>query len=102
MRTAILVAALALAVPAAASAKQGPPPLAATWAPDAVGRFREAVGRDVSELTALGGITRLRELGVPEDDLADLAAAAAARPGNQANPRPAGPDEIEQLLRSVW
>ena len=72
------------------------------WAPDAVRRFREAVGRDVAELTALGGITRLRELGVPEEDLPELAAAAAARPGNQANPRPATASEIEQLLRSVW
>jgi maleylacetate reductase len=72
------------------------------WAADAVRRFREAVGRDVAELTALGGITRLRELGVPEQDLPELAATAAARPGNQANPRPATPDEIEQLLRSVW
>jgi 1-propanol dehydrogenase len=72
------------------------------WAPEAVRRFRDAVGRDVSELTALGGITRLHELGVPEEDLPDLAAAAAARPGNQANPRPATAPEIEELLRSVW
>jgi maleylacetate reductase len=72
------------------------------WAPDAVRRFHEAVGRDVEELTALGGITRLRELGVPEEDLPELAAAAAGRPGNQANPRPATAAEIEQLLRSVW
>jgi len=72
------------------------------WAPDAVNRFRAAVGRDVAELTALGGSTRLRELGVPEEDLPELAAAAAARPGNQANPRPATPDEVEQLLHSVW
>jgi maleylacetate reductase len=72
------------------------------WAPDAVRRFRETVGRDVADLTALGGLTRLRELGVPEEDLPELAAAAAARPGNQANPRPATPSEIEQLLRSVW
>ena len=72
------------------------------WAPDAVRRFREAVGRDVAELTALGGITRLRELGVPEEDLPELAAAAADRPGNQANPRPATAPEIEELLRSVW
>jgi maleylacetate reductase len=72
------------------------------WAPAAVRRFRDAVGRDVAELTALGGVTRLRELGVPEEDLPELAAAAAARPGNQANPRPATPAEIEQLLRSVW
>jgi alcohol dehydrogenase class IV len=67
-----------------------------------VQRFREAVGRDIVELTALGGVTRLRELGVPEEDLPELAAAAAARPGNQANPRPAMPHEIEQLLRAVW
>jgi maleylacetate reductase len=72
------------------------------WAPDAVQRFRQAVGRGVVELTALGGVTRLRELGVPEEDLPDLAAAAAARPGNQANPRSATASEIERLLRSVW
>ena len=72
------------------------------WVPAAVQRFREAVGIEVADLTALGGITRLRDLGVPEEDLPELAAAAAARPGNQANPRPATPDAIEQLLRSVW
>jgi len=72
------------------------------FAPDAVARFREAVGRDVTELAALGGPTRLRDLGVPEDDLQELAAAAAGRPGNRANPRPATPDEIEALLRSVY
>jgi maleylacetate reductase len=72
------------------------------WAPEAVSRFRDAVGRDVAELTALGGCTRLRDLGVPEADLSELAAAAAARPGNRANPRAATPAEIEQLLRSVY
>ena len=72
------------------------------FAPEAVARFREAVGRDVSELAALGGPTRLRDLGVPETDLPELAAAAAGRPGNQANPRPATPAEIEELLRSVY
>src|SRR5437763_4099 len=72
------------------------------WAPDAVRRFREAVGRDVEELAALGGKTRLGELGVPEDDLAELAEAAADRPGNRANPRPATPAEIEALLRAVF
>jgi alcohol dehydrogenase class IV len=75
--------------------------------PDAVARFGEAIGSDdsparVTELAALGGPTRLRDLGVPESDLADLAAAAAQRPGTAANPRPATPDEIERLLRSVW
>jgi len=72
------------------------------FAPDAVARFRNAVGRDVAELSALGGVTRLRDLGVPEDDLPALAQAAAGRPGNQANPRPATPGEIEELLRSVY
>jgi maleylacetate reductase len=72
------------------------------WAPDAVQRFRAAAGRDAEELAALGGATRLRELGVPEDDLPELAESAAGRPGNQANPRPATPAEIEELLRSVF
>ena len=76
------------------------------YAPEALRRFGEAVGGDpvarVEELAALGGKTRLRELGVPEDDLPELAVAAAQRAGNQANPHPATPAEIEQLLRSVW
>ncbi|MEP6812649.1 MAG: iron-containing alcohol dehydrogenase [Actinomycetota bacterium] len=72
------------------------------WAPDAVARFRAAAGRDVEELAALGGITRLRDLGVPEADLPELADAAAGRAGNRANPRPATAPEIEELLRSVW
>jgi maleylacetate reductase len=70
--------------------------------PDAVSSFRAAVGRDVEELAALGSATRLRDLGVPEQDLPELAAAAASRPGNRANPRPATPAEIEALLRSVF
>jgi maleylacetate reductase len=75
--------------------------------PDAVRRFGEAIGSPddpaarVEELTALAGPTRLTELGVPERDLASLAASAAGRGGNLANPRPASPDEIERLLRSV-
>jgi maleylacetate reductase len=72
------------------------------FAPEAVARFRQAVGRDVTELAALGGPTRLRDLGVPEADLPELAEAAAGRPGNRANPRPATPAEIEELLRSVY
>jgi len=80
----------------------------AELAPDAVRRFGEAIGAPdaaaakVVELAALSGPTRLRDLGVPEDDLPQLAEAAARRPGNQANPRPATTDEVEQLLRSVW
>jgi maleylacetate reductase len=78
----------------------------AQWAPDAVRRFGEAIGGDaaarVEQLAGLGGVTRLRELGVPEQDLSELAEAAAGRPGNRANPRPATAVEIEALLRSVW
>jgi maleylacetate reductase len=78
----------------------------ARHAPDAVRRFGAAVGGDaaarVEELAALGGPTRLHELGIPEADLPELAATAAERSGNQANPHPAAPAEIEQLLRSVY
>ena len=75
--------------------------------PDAVRRFGEAIGSPddpaarVEELTALAGPTRLSELGVPERDLPALAASAAGRGGNLANPKPASPEEIEQLLRLV-
>jgi maleylacetate reductase len=76
------------------------------YAPEAVRRFGAAIGGDpierVEELARLGGATRLRELGVPEEDLPALAATAAGRAGNQANPHPATPAEIEELLRSVW
>jgi maleylacetate reductase len=56
----------------------------------------------VEELARLAGYERLRDLGVPEDELGDVAAAAAERPGAKANPRPASPAEIAELYRSVW
>jgi alcohol dehydrogenase class IV len=77
-------------------------------APEAVRTFGEAIGADddpagrVEELTALGGPTRLRELGVAEEALEDLAEAAAGRRGNELNPRPATVAEIAELLHSVW
>ena len=75
--------------------------------PTAVRRFGEALGADdparrVEELAMLGGFERLRDLGVPEDELSKVAEAAAQRAGNHANPRPATPEEIEQLLRAIW
>jgi maleylacetate reductase len=73
----------------------------AQWAPDAVARFT-AIVPGVEQLAALGGPTRLHDLGVPREDLPDLAEAAAGRAGNQANPRPATPAEIEELLESVF
>jgi maleylacetate reductase len=75
--------------------------------PEAVERFGDAMGTSdpigrVTELARLGGFERLRDFGVPEAELPDVAEAAAARPGAKANPRPASPAEIEELLRSIY
>jgi maleylacetate reductase len=56
----------------------------------------------VEELSRLGGFEHLRDFGVPESDLDELGARAAARPGARANPRPASAAEIAGLYRSVW
>ena len=53
-------------------------------------------------LARLAGFTRLRDLGVPEADLDELAEVIALRPGARANPRPASAAEIAELLRSIW
>jgi maleylacetate reductase len=71
-------------------------------APDAVRRFREAVGADVEELAMLGGFERLRDFGVPEEDLREIAEATVVRAGARANPRPAGIDEVEELLHNIY
>jgi alcohol dehydrogenase class IV len=72
-----------------------------------IARFGEAMETDdpisrVEELARLAGFTRLRDFGVPEGDLDQLAVVIAARPGTRANPRPASPVEVAQLLRSMW
>jgi alcohol dehydrogenase class IV len=78
----------------------------AEFVPEAVERFGAAIGGDAversRELARLGGFERLRDFGIPEEDLPALAAAAAQRGGNQANPRPASPDEILVLFRSIY
>ena len=56
----------------------------------------------VEELARLGGFERLRDHGIPEDELAEVAARAAERPPARANPRPATPADIESLYRSIW
>jgi maleylacetate reductase len=56
----------------------------------------------VERLARLCGFTRLRDLGVPVEELDEVAEATAVRGGAQANPRPASPAEIAELLRSVW
>jgi maleylacetate reductase len=76
-------------------------------APDAVRRFGEALGSDdpagrVEELARLGGFERLRDFGVPEEELGAVAAATVERAGAKANPRPASAAEVEQLLRSIY
>jgi maleylacetate reductase len=75
--------------------------------PEAVARFGRALETDdpaarVEELARLGGFERLRDFGIPEDELTDVAAATVVRAGAKANPRPASAEEVEGLLRSVW
>ncbi|MBA2474434.1 MAG: iron-containing alcohol dehydrogenase, partial [Actinobacteria bacterium] len=74
---------------------------------EAVRRFAEALGADdaaegVERLAREAGFARLRDLGVPGDELDAVAEIAAARPGTAANPRAASAAEIAELLRSVW
>jgi hypothetical protein len=56
----------------------------------------------VEELARLGGFERLRDFGVPEADLDELGASAAARPGAKANPRPVTASDAADLYRAVW
>jgi maleylacetate reductase len=72
-----------------------------------IGRFGKAMETTepiarAEELARLAGFERLRDLGVPEQELPLVAEATAVRGGAKANPRPASPEEILQLLRSVW
>jgi alcohol dehydrogenase class IV len=72
-----------------------------------IAEFGKSLGTDdpvgrVEELARLGGFHRLRDFGVPEDELDEVAAAAAERAGAKANPRPASPDEIAELYRSIY
>ena len=77
------------------------------FAPEAVARLATAIRADgdaaakVEELARLGGFGRLRDFGVPEEDLRELAEAAAARPGNLSNPRAATPSDLYELLESL-
>jgi maleylacetate reductase len=71
-------------------------------APEAVRRFREEVGVDVEALAALGGFGRLRDFGIPEEELAEIAAATVERAGARANPRPATAADVEQLLHNIY
>jgi maleylacetate reductase len=75
--------------------------------PDAIAALAEAMGVEaapegVADLARLGGFERLRDFDIPEDELGEVAEATAARPGARANPRPATPADVEELLREVW
>jgi maleylacetate reductase len=72
-----------------------------------IARFGAALETDdpisrAQELARFGGYERLRDHGVPENELDAVAEAAAGRPGAKANPRPATPSQISDLLRSVY
>jgi alcohol dehydrogenase class IV len=72
-----------------------------------IARFGEGLKTEdpvarVRELARLGGFERLRDLGVPAEDLPSLAEAASVRGGAKANPRPATPADIEGLLREIY
>jgi maleylacetate reductase len=72
-----------------------------------IARLGEAMGTDdpiarVEELAAFGDFGRLRDYGVPADDLNEIAEATRVRPGAGANPRPATPAALVELLRALW
>ena len=73
----------------------------------AIGRLAGAMSVEdaverTRELGRLAGFERLRDLGIPEGDLGEVAEAAVLRAGARANPRPASAGEVHDLLRSVW
>ena len=75
--------------------------------PDAIADFGKSLGAAdpadrVEELARLGGFKRLRDFGVPQDELDDVAAATAQRAGAKANPRPASPAQIAELFRQIY
>ena len=75
--------------------------------PEAVERLAAALGADdaatrIEELARLGDFERLRDFGVPEAELDEVAVAIVARPGAKANPRAASAEDVVVLLRSIW
>lgn len=78
-----------------------------TVAAEEIARLGDAMRADdpadrARELARLAGFTLLRHLGVPRNELGEVADAAAQRGGARANPRPASPEEIRELYESVW
>ena len=76
-------------------------------AADEIERLAQAMGTldapsKVEELARLGGFERLRDFGVPEDELDEVAEATVVRAGAKANPRPASAAEVADLFRSIY
>ncbi len=72
-----------------------------------IARFGKAMGTDdpvgrVEELARLGGFGRLRDFGVPENELEEIAEATRVRPGARANPRPPTLAALVELFRAMW
>lgn len=72
-----------------------------------IARFGYALGvhdpaARCEQLARMSGYGRLRDIGVPEDELPNVAEVTASRPGARANPRPASSQQILDLFRSIW
>jgi maleylacetate reductase len=72
-----------------------------------IARFGEALGTTdpatrCQEFSRLSGYERLRNCGVSDEGLSEIAEVTASRPGALANPKPASPAQILDLLRSIW
>ncbi len=72
-----------------------------------IASFGDAMGTDdpvgkVEQLASLGGFGRLRDFGIPEDELDEVAERVVQRPGAKANPRTASAAEVAALLRSIY
>jgi alcohol dehydrogenase class IV len=70
-------------------------------APEAVGRFREALPTDLDALAARSGHTRLSSLGVREQQLPGMAETVAAHPYAANTPDPPGPEELLAVLHAA-
>jgi alcohol dehydrogenase class IV len=76
-------------------------------AADAIAKLAKAMNTDDAaqaswDLGALGCPMRLRDYGVPEDALPEMAEKSASRPAALANPRPASAADVLELLRQAW
>jgi alcohol dehydrogenase class IV len=89
-------------------AGSGHGPANAAMLPHTIGalRRRNPATIDATEialaLARRAGAERLRDIGVPEDRLDEIAEAAAQRPGLKITPPPADAAEIRELLRAAW